>query len=130
MVEFSGSLSGIEHILDTSSQRRAWWLDPASDLHPNRSDLAAALAESPMLMFDATRFGPAAPNACASAKPTTLTPREREVIQLSAEGLTSIEIAERLEISSRNGNQQVDKVADQLRRRNRATRLPKASVAD
>ena len=50
----------------------------------------------------------------------TLTPREREVMQLSAEGLTSAEIAEKLGMSARTANQHVDNVADKLGTRNRA----------
>ena len=41
-----------------------------------------------------------------------LTPREKEVIALSAEGLTSVEIAERLGMAARTVNQHVDNVAD------------------
>jgi DNA-binding CsgD family transcriptional regulator len=50
----------------------------------------------------------------------TLTPREREVMRLSAEGLTSAEIADRLGMSPRTANQHVDNVADKLGTRNRA----------
>lgn len=49
-----------------------------------------------------------------------LTPREREVMQLSAEGMTSSEIAERLGMSPRTANQHADNVADKLGTRNRA----------
>lgn len=49
----------------------------------------------------------------------TLTPREKEVIALSAEGLTSVEIAERLGMSARTVNQHVDNVADKLGTKNR-----------
>lgn len=48
-----------------------------------------------------------------------LTPREKEVIGLSAEGLTSVEIAERLGMSARTVNQHVDNVADKLGTKNR-----------
>lgn len=48
-----------------------------------------------------------------------LTPREKEVIGLSAEGLTSLEIAERLGMSARTVNQHVDNVADKLGTKNR-----------
>ena len=48
-----------------------------------------------------------------------LTPREKEVIALSAEGLTSLEIAERLGMSARTVNQHVDNVADKLGTKNR-----------
>lgn len=50
----------------------------------------------------------------------TLTPREREVMRLSAEGLTSAEIAGQLGMSTRTANQHVDNVADKLGTRNRA----------
>jgi LuxR family transcriptional regulator, quorum-sensing system regulator BjaR1 len=49
-----------------------------------------------------------------------LTPREREVMRLSAEGLTSAEIATRLGMSARTANQHADNVADKLGTRNRA----------
>jgi DNA-binding CsgD family transcriptional regulator len=49
-----------------------------------------------------------------------LTPREREVMQLSAVGLTSLEIAAQLGMSARTVNQHVDNVADKLGTRNRA----------
>jgi DNA-binding CsgD family transcriptional regulator len=51
--------------------------------------------------------------------PDALTPREKEVIALSAEGLTSVEIAERLGMSARTVNQHVDNVADKLGTKNR-----------
>jgi DNA-binding CsgD family transcriptional regulator len=51
--------------------------------------------------------------------PEPLTPREKEVIALSAEGLTSVEIAERLGMSARTVNQHVDNVADKLGTKNR-----------
>ena len=49
-----------------------------------------------------------------------LTPREREVMLLSATGLTSVEIAGQLGMSPRTVNQHVDNVADKLGTRNRA----------
>ena len=49
-----------------------------------------------------------------------LTRREKEVIALSAEGLTSVEIAERLGMSARTVNQHVDNVAEKLGTKNRA----------
>lgn len=49
-----------------------------------------------------------------------LTPREREVMRLSADGLTSAEIAEKLGMSARTANQHIDNVADKLGTRNRA----------
>ena len=48
-----------------------------------------------------------------------LTPREREVMQLSSIGLTSVEIADKLGMSPRTVNQHVDNVADKLGTRNR-----------
>lgn len=50
----------------------------------------------------------------------SLTPREKEVIALSADGLTSNEIATRLGMSARTTNQHIDNVADKLGTRNRA----------
>jgi LuxR family quorum sensing-dependent transcriptional regulator len=49
-----------------------------------------------------------------------LTPRERDVMRLSATGLTSAEIAGELGMSPRTVNQHVDNVADKLGTRNRA----------
>lgn len=49
-----------------------------------------------------------------------LTPREREVMQLSAEGLTSVQIAGQLGIATRTVNQHVDNVAGKLGTRSRA----------
>lgn len=56
----------------------------------------------------------------SDARTVALTPREREVMQLSAIGLTSTEIAEKLGMSARTVNQHVDNVADKLGTRNRA----------
>lgn len=58
--------------------------------------------------------------------PEPLTPREKEVIALSAEGLTSAEIAERLGLSARTVNQHVDNVAEKLGTKNRAHTVAEA----
>lgn len=50
----------------------------------------------------------------------TLTKREKEVMVLSSEGLTSLEIAEQLGMSARTVNQHVDNVAAKLGTKNRA----------
>ena len=50
----------------------------------------------------------------------SLTKREREVLRLSAEGMTSVQIAEQLGMSARTANQHFDNVADKLGTRNRA----------
>ncbi len=55
-----------------------------------------------------------------------LTPREKEVIRLSADGLTSQEIAMRLGMSPRTVNQHVDNVADKLGTKNRAHTVAEA----
>ena len=55
-----------------------------------------------------------------NAREVVLTPRERQVMQLSASGLTSAEIADKLGMSARTVNQHVDNVADKLGTRNRA----------
>jgi DNA-binding CsgD family transcriptional regulator len=55
-----------------------------------------------------------------------LTPREKEVVTLSADGLTSDEIAERLGMSARTVNQHVDNVARKLGTRNRAHTVAEA----
>ena len=54
------------------------------------------------------------------ARSVSLTPREREVMRLSAVGLTSAQIAGELGMSPRTVNQHVDNVADKLGTRNRA----------
>jgi DNA-binding CsgD family transcriptional regulator len=59
-------------------------------------------------------------NAGVKTTPATLTPREREVLSLSAEGLTSQQIAVKLGMSARTVNQHVDNVAGKLGTRNRA----------
>ncbi|MEO5807503.1 LuxR C-terminal-related transcriptional regulator [Devosia sp.] len=51
--------------------------------------------------------------------PERLTPRERQVMQLSAEGLTSQEIAVALGMSPRTVNQHVDNVGNKLGTKNR-----------
>lgn len=48
-----------------------------------------------------------------------LTPREKEVMRLSAIGMTSVEIAGQLGMSPRTVNQHVDNVADKLGTKNR-----------
>lgn len=58
--------------------------------------------------------------------PEALTPREKEVIALSAEGMTSIEIAERLGLSARTVNQHMDNIADKLGTKNRAHTVAEA----
>lgn len=55
-----------------------------------------------------------------------LTPREKEVIALTAEGLTSVEIAERLGLSARTVNQHVDNVAAKLGTKNRTHTVAEA----
>ena len=49
-----------------------------------------------------------------------LTPREKEVMALSAQGMTSLEIALKLGMSARTVNQHADNVADKLGTKNRA----------
>lgn len=56
----------------------------------------------------------------------SLTPREKQVIRLSAEGLTSIEIAKELGMSARTANQHIDNVAAKLGTRNRAHTVAEA----
>lgn len=55
-----------------------------------------------------------------------LTPREREVIELSAEGMTSEGVAERLGISPRTANQHIDNVSTKLGTRNRVHTVAEA----
>lgn len=55
-----------------------------------------------------------------------LTPREKQVISLSAEGLTSQEIAEQLGLSARTVNQHVDNVAAKLGTKNRTHTVAEA----
>jgi DNA-binding CsgD family transcriptional regulator len=65
-------------------------------------------------------------DATPKAMAVALTPREREVVMLSAEGLTSVEIAERLGMSARTANQHIDNVAAKLGTRNRAHTVAEA----
>ena len=55
-----------------------------------------------------------------------LTPREKEVIALSADGFTSDDIAERLGMAARTVNQHVDNVARKLGTKNRAHTVAEA----
>jgi len=59
-------------------------------------------------------------SAAESGDRGPLTRRELEIMRLSADGLTSAEIAERLGISPRTVNQHVDNVVGKLGTRNRA----------
>ena len=59
-------------------------------------------------------------SSSGDSREVKLTPRERDVMRLSAAGLTSVEIAEQLGMSARTVNQHVDNVADKLGTRNRA----------
>jgi DNA-binding CsgD family transcriptional regulator len=181
LIEYGGRLSGVEHVLDTDSNRRGWWTSYfASDLRPVPREVAQALSGRVVHRYDATRFGPGSErlraaceandvvevavvpissNAelvgtagfCGAAtldaqqelalqlvaysafahmralraatpeeRAVNLTPREREVMRLSAVGLTSAEIAGELGMSPRTVNQHVDNVADKLGTRNRA----------
>jgi DNA-binding CsgD family transcriptional regulator len=56
----------------------------------------------------------------------TLTPREREVMALSAEGMTSDGVAGRLSMSPRTVNQHLDNVATKLKTRNRVHTVAEA----
>lgn len=55
-----------------------------------------------------------------------LTPREKEVITLSADGFTSDEVAERLGMAARTVNQHVDNVARKLGTKNRTHTVAEA----
>ena len=57
---------------------------------------------------------------------SSLTPREREVVGLSAQGMTSQEVADELGMSARTVNQHVDNVALKLGTRNRAHTVAEA----
>lgn len=59
-----------------------------------------------------------------------LTPREREVMALSSEGLTSQEVADQLGMSPRTVNQHMDNVADKLGTRNRVHTVAEAIRRD
>lgn len=58
--------------------------------------------------------------------PRSLTIREKEIMRLSADGLTSQEIADRLGLSPRTVNQHVDNVAYKLGTRNRTHTVAEA----
>ena len=59
-----------------------------------------------------------------------LTPRERQVMELSAEGLTSQQVATQLGMSPRTVNQHMDNVADKLGTRNRVHTVAEAIRRD
>lgn len=61
---------------------------------------------------------------------THLTPREKEVMELSSEGLTAHEVGERLGMSPRTVNQHMDNVADKLGTRNRVQTVAEAIRRD
>jgi DNA-binding CsgD family transcriptional regulator len=62
-----------------------------------------------------------------AARPNAiLTPREREIMKLSAEGLTSETIAAGLGISARTVNQHIDNIATKLSTRNRVHTVAEA----
>ena len=54
------------------------------------------------------------PRGAPAAAPTELTPREREVLALVAEGLTNAELAERLYISPRTAGVHVSNILAKL----------------
>lgn len=58
-------------------------------------------------------------NSGVVAASSELTPREKQVMRLAADGLTSQDIADRLGMSSRTVNQHVDNVANKLGTKNR-----------
>ena len=58
--------------------------------------------------------------------PDELTPREKEVLSLAADGLTSSAIARRLAISARTVNQHLDNIGSKLRTRNRTQTVAEA----
>lgn len=60
------------------------------------------------------------------ASTVDLTPREREVMGLSAKGLTSLEVASRLGMSPRTVNQHIDHAALKLKTRNRVHTVAEA----
>ena len=73
-----------------------------------------------LIAYNAFAHIRAARGVASGPSDIALTPREKQVMQLSADGLTSVEIAEKLGMSPRTVNQHVDNVADKLGTRNRA----------
>ena len=71
---------------------------------------------------------PPVPRRAASVK-TALTPREREVADLIAEGFTNRQIATRLVISERTAESHVERIMDKLAVRNRAGIAAKVGAA-
>ena len=61
-----------------------------------------------------------------SSGASNLTPREREVMGLSSEGLTAQEVGDRLGLSPRTVHQHMDNVADKLGTRNRVHTVAEA----
>ena len=85
-------------------------------LQPMQESALQMIAYSAFAHVRATRTTAAA----GGGRVVNLTPREREVMLLSAAGLTSVKIAAQLGMSARTVNQHVDNVADKLGTRNRA----------
>ncbi len=79
--------------------------------------LAAALRAlaGGLMVFDEALLGPAArPRAAAPALPEALTPRETEVLQILAQGLSNRRIAERLGISEHTAKFHVNSIVTKL----------------
>jgi non-specific serine/threonine protein kinase len=103
--ELAMAVQTVRGALDSSSLEQAWALGAATSV---RETLEATMAVQP---------GPGRP---ADAGVEQLTPREREVVSLIAQGRTSREIAELLVISDKTADVHADHVRAKLGLRSRA----------
>jgi DNA-binding CsgD family transcriptional regulator/tetratricopeptide (TPR) repeat protein len=99
-----------------------------------RADAAGAEAERARLAFaklgasrDASRSGATVPPRAAAARLGELTPREREVLTLVAQGCSDAEIAERLVVSPHTVHRHVANVRTKLRLPSRAAAVAYAT---
>jgi DNA-binding NarL/FixJ family response regulator len=90
--------------------------DAIRTIHAGQALLAPSVTRRLIAAFVATRRGPT-PDAQAIA---SLTPREREVLELIASGLSNIEIADRLVVSEATVKTHVGRVFTKISARDRA----------
>jgi DNA-binding NarL/FixJ family response regulator len=107
---------------------RSELLDAVKDIHAGGSPMSSIIARKIVQSFQ--RF-----NLVSPADPDSLSPREREVLELAARGYLYKEIAESLRISVATVNSHVRRLCEKLHVRSRSqavakfTHIPNAAVA-